>query len=80
MNSIHKTALLTWAVVYPLITALLVLLEPLVAELAMPLRTLILTAIMVPIMSYLAMPFATRLASTWLGSSTETQSVNGDTR
>ncbi|MEM7665516.1 MAG: hypothetical protein AAF250_06630 [Pseudomonadota bacterium] len=80
MKSIHKTAMLTWAVVYPLITALLILLEPIVAELAMPLRTLILTAIMVPIMSYLAMPLGTRWASALLGSTTETHSAKGETK
>ena len=64
----HKLALLTWGVVYPMITGLLLVLEPLVGGLAMPLRTLVLTAIMVPAMVYLAMPFATTRLDTWLAS------------
>jgi len=62
----HKTAILTWAVVYPLITTLLAVLEPLLGSLPMPLRTLILTVIMVPVMVYLAMPLASRLAGRWM--------------
>ena len=64
----HKLALLTWAVVYPLITGLLVILEPWLSGLALPLRTLLLTAILVPAMVYLAMPFATARLKGWLAS------------
>lgn len=35
----HRMVLVTWLVVYPMITGLLVLLEPLLDNLAMPLRT-----------------------------------------
>lgn len=62
----HKMALLTWAVVYPMITLLLAALGPLIGDVAMPLRTLLLTAIMVPAMVYLAMPFATARLKNWL--------------
>ena len=62
----HKRALLTWLVVYPLITGLLALLEPLLDGLALPLRTLLLSALMVPVMVYLALPFATARFSRWL--------------
>ncbi|MEM6932103.1 MAG: hypothetical protein AAF526_00815 [Pseudomonadota bacterium] len=58
----HRMAFLTWAVAYPLITSLLLLLEPLVGGLALPLRTLILTALMVPIMVYWAVPAAIGLS------------------
>jgi len=54
----NQTALLTWAFAYPLITSLLLILEPLVRDLALPLRTFILTALMVPIMVYWALPAA----------------------
>ena len=64
----HKLALLTWAVVYPLITGLLVVLEPWLTGLALPLRTLLLTAILVPAMVYLAMPLATARLEGWLSS------------
>ncbi|MEL6279983.1 MAG: hypothetical protein AAF661_04110 [Pseudomonadota bacterium] len=62
----HKLALLTWVVVYPLITVLLIGLEPLVSGLATPLRTLLLTALMVPAMVYVAMPFAKARLKNWL--------------
>jgi len=62
----YKMALLTWAIVYPLITLLLAILDPLVGELAMPIRTLILSAIMVPAMVYFAMPRAIAIAHGWL--------------
>ena len=62
----HKLALLTWAVVYPIITGLVLGIEPLVGDLATPLRTLILSVLMVPTMVYLAMPFATSRLQSWL--------------
>lgn len=65
-QNIHKLALLTWGVVYPMITLLLTGLEPFVSELATPIRTLILTALMVPAMVYVAMPFAKARLKNWL--------------
>lgn len=65
-----RMAILTWAVVYPLITGLLAVLDPVLTGLPMPLRTLVLSAIMVPIMVYLAMPAATSRLSNWLNAST----------
>ena len=63
----HRLALLTWLIVYPLITALIALLEPLLGGLALPLRTGVLTAIMVPVLVYLAMPYATSRLRGWIG-------------
>ena len=54
----HKMALVTWLVVYPMLTVLLAVLEPVLSDVAMPLRTLVLSVIMVPAMVYGAMPFA----------------------
>ena len=62
----HKLALLTWVVVFPMITGLLAVLEPLVGSLPIALRALVLTAIMVPAMIYVAMPFATARLRHWL--------------
>jgi len=62
----HKLALLTWALVYPMITGLLAVLEPFVDSLPIALRVLLLTAIMVPAMVYVAMPFATARLRNWL--------------
>lgn len=66
MTGRHKTAALTWIVVYPMITGLLALIEPGVRDLPIPGRTLVLTLIMVPLMVYVAMPAATRLFSKWI--------------
>ena len=62
----HRMALLTWLVVYPMFTALLAVLEPVLSEAAMPLRTLVLSVIMVPAMVYGVMPFATARLQAWL--------------
>ena len=62
----HKMALLTWLVVYPIITLLLAVSEPLLSDMALPLRTLILSLIMVPTMVYGAMPFVTARLNGWL--------------
>ena len=62
----HRRALLTWAVVYPLITVLLTLLDPVLTGLPIYLRTLLLTAMLVPVMVYVAMPLATRALGSWL--------------
>jgi len=62
----HRMALVTWLVVYPMITGLLAVLEPILGSLAMPLRTLVLTAIMVPAMVYVAMPAAKTWFAAWL--------------
>lgn len=64
-------ALLTWAIVYPMITILLVALDPWLHNVVVPLRTLILTAILVPAMVYFAMPFATTRLQHWLTGSSQ---------
>lgn len=61
-----RQTVVTWVVVYPVITSLLLLLEPMVGHWALPLRTLLLTAIMAPLMVLWAMPFATGLLQRFL--------------
>lgn len=73
----HKMALLTWAIVYPLITIILTTLEPVLSGIALPVRTLILTLLIVPILVYVAMPFATDRFKGWLR---ETQILKDDGR
>ena len=62
----HRMALLTWLLVYPLITLLLAGLDPLLQDLPLPLRTLAVTAVMVPLLVYLALPYATARLRAWL--------------
>ncbi len=54
----YRVAVVTWMVVYPVITVLLFLLEPVMRGWPLPLRTLLLTAIMVPLLVFWALPAA----------------------
>ena len=58
-----------------LVHAALAVLEPLLGDLAMPLRTLILSGIMVPLVVYLALPFATSRFRRWLAAERLTSPV-----
>jgi antibiotic biosynthesis monooxygenase (ABM) superfamily enzyme len=58
--SVHRRALITWLAVYPTITLVLGLLGPATAHLPLPLRTLILTAFVVPTAAYGLVPLLTR--------------------
>jgi antibiotic biosynthesis monooxygenase (ABM) superfamily enzyme len=62
----YKLALLTWIGVYPVITLLLAVLGPATATWPLPLRTLLLTAVMVPTLTWLVIPTLTRLFRGWL--------------
>ena len=62
----HKMAIVTWLAVYPLITAIFLFGRPLLLELPLALRTLLITALMVPAMTYLVMPGMARLFRRWL--------------
>jgi antibiotic biosynthesis monooxygenase (ABM) superfamily enzyme len=54
--STHRRALLTWLAVYPTITAAAAALDPLTAQLPLVVRTLILTAVVVPAVVYALIP------------------------
>ena len=62
----YKMVAVTWLAVYPLITLILLLAGPVLSMLPMLLRTLVLTAVMVTLMTYVIMPRVTRLFSFWL--------------
>lgn len=57
----HKMALRTWITIFPLITVVVIVLEPLLESLAVVPRLAITTAVTVPIMTWLVMPRVTRL-------------------
>ena len=62
----HKLALLTWIGIYPTITSILWFLLPvLLPRFPLPVVTLIITAIVVPVMSYVVMPLLLRRFSDW---------------
>ena len=62
----YKLALLTWAGAYTLITAMLAVLGPTMASWPLPVRTLLLSAVMVIGLTWLVMPRLTRLFGPWL--------------
>lgn len=61
-----KMAVVMWVSVYPTITALLWLLWPLVEGLPLPLRTLTLSVVMVPLMVWFIVPWVTACLGPWL--------------
>jgi uncharacterized protein len=62
----YKMALLTWLTIFPLITLVVVALDPLLEKLALVPRLAVTTALTVPIMTWLVMPRVTRLLRGWL--------------
>ena len=54
--SVHVRALITWLAVYPSITVAQLLLAPSLGGLAVPLRVLVITALVVPAVVYLFVP------------------------
>ncbi|WP_254190734.1 hypothetical protein [Nocardia noduli] len=61
-----KMWLLTVCGIYPIITVLVVLTEPLLGHLAPPLRLAVLIPIAVAAMTWLVMPVLTRRCHSWL--------------
>jgi len=62
----YKLALLTWIAAYPVITVILRLLGPEMADWPLELRTLVLSVLMVATLTWLVMPGLTRLLRSWL--------------
>lgn len=62
----YKMSLVTWLAVFPLITALSTLFQTQLALLPIACRVMVITAIVVPTMTYLLMPQMTRLFAGWL--------------
>jgi antibiotic biosynthesis monooxygenase (ABM) superfamily enzyme len=62
----YKTALVTWAAAFPLLTALDLLLNPLLAVLPLPGRTFLLTGLLIGLLTFVILPQLTRLCPSWL--------------
>ena len=62
----HKQALITWIGVYPALTLTLYLLGPVIEGWPLPLRTLVVSIVMVIALSWLILPFLTRVFRSWL--------------
>lgn len=62
----YKTALVIWVVIYPTINLIMWLLGDVLSTLILPLRTLLLTGILVPLMVYVLLPLANKWFKGWL--------------
>lgn len=61
-----KTALVTWLAIWPSITALLLVMQDALSTLPIAAQTFILTAILVPWMSFVAMPWLMKRVGDWV--------------
>jgi antibiotic biosynthesis monooxygenase (ABM) superfamily enzyme len=61
-----KLAIITWIAIYPIITALLLILGPFILRLPIPIVTLILSVTLVVLMTFVVMPALTRVFRPWL--------------
>lgn len=57
---------LTWLGIYPLITGISFVFEPWLILLSLPMRTLLLSGVIVLLMTYIVMPMLTELSRDWL--------------
>jgi len=64
----YKLALLSWIGAYAVITLILSVLGPTMVTWPLALRTLLLSALMAPAMTWVVIPALTRLFSPWLTS------------
>ena len=62
----YKLALLTWAGAYAVITLILVVLGPAMEPWPLPLRTLLISGLMVGALTWVVIPLLTRLFRGWL--------------
>jgi antibiotic biosynthesis monooxygenase (ABM) superfamily enzyme len=62
----YKLALLTWAGAYAVITLILVVLGPAMEPWPLPLRTLLISGLMVVALTWVVIPLLTRLFRGWL--------------
>ena len=61
-----KFALMVWMAIYPAITLMQWLIGDGLVQLPIPIRTLILTGILVPLMVFVLLPLLRRLLGSWL--------------
>jgi antibiotic biosynthesis monooxygenase (ABM) superfamily enzyme len=62
----YKMAMVVWLAIFLLITVIQLLFGDLLQELPLVLRTFVMTAVTVPLMTFLVMPLLTRVFKNWL--------------
>lgn len=60
-----KTSVLVWLGIYPALTLVLWLVGPTIRDWPLPVRTLLMTAVLVPLMVYVLLPGLNRLLAPW---------------
>lgn len=61
-----KFAIMVWLAIYPAITFLTYLIGDLIRDLPLPIKTLIMTGILVPLMVFVLLPLLRKLMGNWL--------------
>ncbi len=61
-----KFALMVWIAIYPSITIVQLLIGEQILDFPLPLRTLIMTGILVPLMVYVLLPLLRKMLGNWL--------------
>ncbi len=61
----HKQVFILWLAIYPLITLILFLFDEHLMRFVLPVRTLMLTVVIVPVMAYVITPFYYKLFANW---------------
>lgn len=65
-NIHHKRTFLTWLAIYPLITIMFWIFGEYLMLISLPLRTLVLTLVLVPLLSYVVIPYFNKVFAKWL--------------
>lgn len=61
-----KFAVMVWIAIYPTITLVSLLIGDYIKNLSLPLKTLIMTGILVPLMVFVLLPFLGKILGNWL--------------
>lgn len=61
-----KFAIMVWLAIYPTITLVTFLIGDYIKQLPLPLKTLLLTGILVPLMVFILLPLLRKLLGNWL--------------
>lgn len=61
-----KFAVMVWIAIYPTITLVSLLIGDYIKNLPLPLKTLIMTGILVPLMVFVLLPFLGKILGNWL--------------
>ena len=65
----YKQAVITWLGVYPALTVILAVLGPTMESWPLPVRTLLVSVVMVIVLTWLILPFLMRMFRSWISRS-----------